>query len=418
MEEKLLKRAAISSVLFMIVIFVLSTSISILNEMNISAENSINKTDKTNYIDSKNMNENIDPIVEHKDELEESIDSVIGSKYISIELGQEYKGIKLDELYMERKIIITIEGIDYGDINTHNIIRANNGEEFKTSILFENIDDKFSFVTLPINSQESLDQVSYVETISQNNWVDSKEYLDPVTMYSIEYLKNDNNTYKGIITFDLDTIYLPTLHQKDGYLYISLEKPSDVYETIVVIDAGHGGKDPGTHSVDMSYFEKDINLDILLYLQDRLDNENFKVYYTRSIDETVYLNPRVDFANEVEADLFLSIHCNASESTKAYGSEVLYNENHSSNILSSKEFANICLDEILSVTNRVNRGLVEASEMVIVGEANMPVALIEIGFMTNQEDLEFLLNENNKISIADALYRSIIQGIELLSSSN
>lgn len=419
MDEKLLKRTAMNSVIFMLTVVILSIGLSITDGMKISAEKSIDPSDKGIQTGDGSIDK-IDDVIDLDKNIEtnENLQSIIGDKYIGVELESGlYKNINVKELYMERKLVVTIENIEYGAINKENILRVSQGEEYKNSTLVEKIDEKYSYITLPYkNDIGDYENTSYVETISQNIFEDKEEILDPVLGYSIEYLKNtSNNTFNGIITFNLDTVYVPTLHQDKGHFFLSLKKPSHVFDTIIVIDAGHGGKDPGTHSVDRIYFEKDVNLDVTLYLKELLDKENIKVYYTRSKDETVYLKPRVEFANEVEADLFLSIHCNASESTKAYGSEVLYNENHSSNVLSSKDFADICLEEILGVTNRVNRGLVEASEMVVVGNANMPVALIEIGFMTNQVELDFLLKDSNKISIANALHRSIMRAIDILS---
>ncbi len=209
------------------------------------------------------------------------------------------------------------------------------------------------------------------------------------------------------ITISLDYIYAPVLFQDEEYIYIDLRRPKDVYDKIVVIDAGHGGKDCGTYSKDQQYYEKDMNLGIVLKLKEILDREDIKVYYTRTDDKTLFLNPRVNFANEVEADLFISIHCNSNESSQPGGTEVLYNEKQQGAGLTSKRLAEIALDEITGVIPKVNRGLVPGSEMVVVGKAKVPVALIEVAFMSNQEDLNFLLQEENKIKIAEAVQRVI-----------
>jgi N-acetylmuramoyl-L-alanine amidase len=204
------------------------------------------------------------------------------------------------------------------------------------------------------------------------------------------------------------------LYEDENNIYLSLKKPKDVYNTIVVIDAGHGGKDVGASSKDERYYEKDINLSIMKHLQDLLKKQDIRVYYTRNEDETVFLNPRVNLANEVEADLFLSIHCNSNESTAPSGTEVLYNENQSGEGFLSEEFAQIVLDEIVGLTGKINRGLVPASEMVVVGKANMPVALVETAFMSNTKELQFLTDEKNQIKLAKALSTAINKAIKKL----
>jgi N-acetylmuramoyl-L-alanine amidase len=254
------------------------------------------------------------------------------------------------------------------------------------------------------------------EIISANditNLEKDMDAIDPVKEFNIHYdVVNSSEKYTATIYISLDNIYTHIIYQDAENIYIDLRRPKEVYEKIVVIDAGHGGKDSGTYSRDELNYEKDINLSILLKLKEILDKESFKVYYTRTTDKTIFLNPRVNFANDVEADLFLSIHCNASESPEPYGSEVLYNELDNSEEFNSKRLAEICFEEIKALTKRVNRGLVYGNEMVIIGKANMPVALAEIGFMSNQQDLDFLLQESNQKDIAEALHKTILRSFE------
>jgi N-acetylmuramoyl-L-alanine amidase len=89
---------------------------------------------------------------------------------------------------------------------------------------------------------------------------------------------------------------------------------------IVVLDAGHGGKDPG-RPTDFGYKEKDIALDIVLKIGNNLEKiEDIKVIYTRDKDVFIELRQRAKIANKADADLFVSVHCNAHNS-QAYGTE-------------------------------------------------------------------------------------------------
>ena len=208
------------------------------------------------------------------------------------------------------------------------------------------------------------------------------------------------------------------MYQDSENIYIDLKRPKDVYDKIVVIDAGHGGTDPGTYSQGQVHYEKEINLSIVLYLKELLDKEGIKVYYTRTSDETIYLNPRVNFANDVEADFFISIHCNGSESSEPSGAEVLYNDIKMDNGFQSKQLAQICLEELTNVTHKVNRGLVAGEDILIVNKAKMPISLLEVGFMSNSEEMDFLLQENNRRDIAKGIYKAIIKAYEELEKYN
>lgn len=222
------------------------------------------------------------------------------------------------------------------------------------------------------------------------------------------------STYTATFYVTLDQIYVHEVFEDSEHTYISLEDPHEVYDRIVVVDVGHGGNDIGTYSANMVYYEKNINLDIALYLKELLDKEDMKVYYTRLKDEKVYLNPRLNLANDLNADLFISIHCNGDESNQPNGSEVLYTENVKTKGFSSKKLATICLEELLAVTQTKNRGIVESSEIHIVGNANVPVALVEVGFMSNEKDMNFLKEEENLKKAALGIFNGIKKAYEEL----
>ena len=345
----------------------------------------------------------------------------LGNTYIKIELEKEMQSILLHDLYMERKLEIIIEDIEKGDILTESILRMQNNQRFTGGTILDKAEEKTSYVTLPFPEGETpLDSTFFLQGKDEENLASNS--LDPVLAYSVEYRNNPvTGKREGVITFCLNQVYVHNLYQDKNVIYIDLKKPKEVYEKIVVIDTGHGGKDPGTHSLDEKYHEKDMNLSIFSYLKEIVEenpNDKIKFYYTRTVDETVFLNPRAEFANDVGADLLLSIHCNAVASPQAYGAEVLYNETHTSSVFSSKDFAEICLEEIVAVTGKVNRGLVEASDKVVVGNAKMAVALVEVAFMTNPEELNFLLQDSNKEKIAKGLYQAITRALEELSSGN
>lgn len=208
-------------------------------------------------------------------------------------------------------------------------------------------------------------------------------------------------------------VYVPELFEDVDNYYISLKRPKDVYKKIVVLDAGHGGRHPGTFSLDGKVVEKDTTLAVMMHLKKLFDeNKDIKVYYTRLNDATVYLRSRADLANETEADFFVSIHNNAFFNSRAYGTEVLYNEKLTSSKLKSERLAEIMLEKVTKVLKSRSRGIREASDKYVLGHTNMISALIEIGYLTNEDDLSFILDHKKMKKCAKAIYESILNAYE------
>jgi len=219
----------------------------------------------------------------------------------------------------------------------------------------------------------------------------------------------------------------------------------------VVIDAGHGGNDVGTHGPS-GYYEKDLTLDVAQRLgaliAERMGSD---VVYTRSDDTYVGLEERTRIANQRKADLFLSIHANSSPYRAAAGVETYVlnfttsktalqlaaRENATSDrsihelhsllekialkdkIDESREFA-AKLQNSLSVVSRSsaqgakNRGIKSAPFVVLIG-AEMPSVLAEIGFLTNSSEELLLRKPEYRQKIAEALYKGIASYADTLS---
>lgn len=229
--------------------------------------------------------------------------------------------------------------------------------------------------------------------------------------------ENEDGSITQTLLLTLDKTYVYRVYEDEWNFYISLVRPKDVYERIVVIDAGHGGIDPGTSSNDNKYTEKAMNLSMVLYLKELLDQrEDIKAYYTRETDVKPSLQQRVDLANDVEADFFLSIHCNANEAKSLHGTEVLYNSMQNKwTGMNSKQFAMLCLEELDEHIGLKNNGIVARDHNVtIVKEARMPVALVETAFMTNPSDMEALAKEETRKAVAQGLYDAILRAYEMM----
>ncbi len=217
----------------------------------------------------------------------------------------------------------------------------------------------------------------------------------------------------GILEINLDKACEHLYSFQGNFLCIEFKDLHEVYEKVVVIDAGHGGKMPG--AVKKKIREKDLNLDIVLQLKELLDDvdeKKIKVFYTRLEDVNPSLAERVEMANKLEADVFISVHNNASASGKfnnENGTMVLYSPDETDE---SKRLAEICLENVNATTGSKRLGLVKADDIYIIRNSEVPVALIEVGYMTNAKELENLCDPVYQKMVAQGIYNAIMQAFE------
>ena len=182
---------------------------------------------------------------------------------------------------------------------------------------------------------------------------------------------------------------------------------------VVVIDAGHGGTDSGACS--NSRIEKTINLNIALKIEAELNSRGYIVKMVRKNDSTVSLKDRASFANNLNADLFISIHQNSFTNTLANGTEVYYTTSKpdsgfptqiSNKLSKSKEIAKLTCDNIVSAIGTYNRGIKDGNFSTL-RNTKMPSILIECGFITNNSDALKITKDNYQNKIAKAIAYAI-----------
>lgn len=219
--------------------------------------------------------------------------------------------------------------------------------------------------------------------------------------------------------------------------------------TTVVIDAGHGGKDPG--AIGKKSKEKDITLKIAKLTGDYIKQycPDVNVIYTRKSDVFVSLIRRAQIANENNADIFISIHCNANASPSPYGVEtfimgehrnnqnlevaklenasILYEDNAAEDYAdfnpnsteayimlkffqnehksASLDLAERIQQQLVKRVGRKDRGVQQAGFLVLY-KTVMPSVLVEIGFLSNPAEERFLLSKDGQTYIASALFRA------------
>jgi len=219
----------------------------------------------------------------------------------------------------------------------------------------------------------------------------------------------------------------------------------------IVIDAGHGGHDPGCQYGGSK--EKEVTLKIALALGKKISEElsDVKVIFTRKSDEFVTLWERANIANRNQADLFISIHCNANKNTEVSGTETFAMGLHKAEsnlevsirendvILMEKNYEeryegfdpnspethiilslhqNAYLDKSIDLASRIekyfvknkvniSRGVKQAG-FVVLWKTKMPSILIETGFLSNKNDRILLTSDDGVDKITDNIKRSLV----------
>lgn len=212
---------------------------------------------------------------------------------------------------------------------------------------------------------------------------------------TVTWSGSDKTVYLGIPERDRETV-------SRGDDNKSVTK-SNGEKYIVVIDPGHGGRDPG--AVYGGVNEKDLNLDISLKLNSLLKEYGIATYMTRSSDKYVDLYARTEYANKLNADLFVSVHNNAGMSSTS-GSMMLYYPAASG---VSRDFASIFLSEVTSKLGTKNLGLIARPNLVVLRTTKMPAVLAEIGYMTNTAELKRLKTDAFRQQAAEALRDAILK---------
>ncbi len=218
----------------------------------------------------------------------------------------------------------------------------------------------------------------------------------------------------------------------------------------IIIDPGHGGKDPGT-SYQGKLNEKDIVLNFSKVLKEKLTNDGYRVFLTREIDKFIKLNDRVEFAKKKGADLFISIHADASKKDNVRGfsvytlsekkmdkeAEKVANLENKGSVFSRKGLIGINLTQsrniiedwqIKQAFKRANRSSFEFAEILVnnvkkkskllnrphryagfavLKSPNYPSVLVELGFITNDKDRNNLRSKNWQSILADKFVDAI-----------
>ncbi|MBO5197558.1 MAG: N-acetylmuramoyl-L-alanine amidase [Lachnospiraceae bacterium] len=275
-------------------------------------------------------------------------------------------------------------------------------------------------ITLPSNITASM--ISDEDLYLNNQFVIriSGNYSD---ILNSTYIQNHADKVKNIsISYSGGfTEILFTTSEIQGYRYqlnnhtleLEVRDPDLIYDKIVVLDPGHGGKQPG--AIHYGYQEKDLVYKMLYTLGHKyFDNSGIKAYYTRIDDSTVTLTDRANFAEKVHADFFISLHLNAADAASASGTSVYYSASNNSRNdmgLRSQDLATALVNNLSEALGLRNRGIPTA-KFDVVHLNTVPAVLIELAFMTNANDIKLLTNAEKQEIAAKTIYETVVQIFE------
>lgn len=206
----------------------------------------------------------------------------------------------------------------------------------------------------------------------------------------------------SLIIFIISIFLLSSVFGKDNLFLVG---------RIIVIDPGHGFLDPGTSYENI--YEKDINLNISLYLKEKLESNGATVYMTRDGDydlstpNAIYrkksdFDNRINLINNSKADIYLSIHLNYLSDFKYYGPQVFYN---GKNIY----FANIMQDVLNKGLNSNRKIKTIPKDTYMYSRLKVSGLLIECGFLSNYEDRQKLITNEYQKKVANLISNGVIK---------
>lgn len=181
----------------------------------------------------------------------------------------------------------------------------------------------------------------------------------------------------------------------------------------VYIDPGHGGNDVGTISEKSDIYEKNLAFEISKTVVEKLSNySNVDIIVSRYEDRYISLEERVNHANKVNADYFISIHLNADpNSTDTHGVETYYSESNKKEIEGSNELAKNIQTNIIEITGEKDRGI-KKSNFMVTKFTKMPAVLVECGFLTNKNEKEKLSTQIYIDKLAQGIVNGLVMYIE------
>ncbi len=166
----------------------------------------------------------------------------------------------------------------------------------------------------------------------------------------------------------------------------------------IFIDPGHGGTNPGAISTITGDKESEINLDTSLMTAGLLEDMGYTVKLSRTTEVNLSLTERAEMANQWGADYFVSIHCNSAENPTYNGTETFYYRNNTP----AEDFARVVQEQLVLQNGLKDLGI-KARNFAVLRLTNMPAILVELGFLSNENDAKLLSQPSFRAKCANGI---------------
>lgn len=257
----------------------------------------------------------------------------------------------------------------------------------------------------------------------EKDYYNRKEVVGTISRIQEAVCYADEEAGTVVLTFRMDGLYEHQYLFGENALYLDFVNPHEMYDKVVVLDAGHGGANSGggTHGLK----EKEFTLSVVERVQEKLTDSGIRVYCTRQKDENVDMTQRIEFINELRPDFVVSVHLNRSEDAAKYGTEVWYSKDYVIPIFGNPELADALeRNVVLAIDGRAN-GLracsvtdedsaqaesekaEDAEVEQLLNGVRVPAAVVRVGYMTNERERELLKLETYQDKAAEGICNSI-----------
>ena len=345
---------------------------------------------------------------------ENSIEYEINAKTNSL---KRYLYIEPNHNYKYYQLVVDIYKKDQGFGDMENFIIAKVGENAeKKEKNLNDLINELADITLDEIIAENIKADNLDELILLNNIIDEKV---------AENLEKQNNEGIDLNDFIKQTIKDTEKNIKKQNKNSKKIKKDSYY--VIVIDAGHGGDDPGAIGFHKKTKEKNINLDFAIEIKKRLQkNKNFKVYMTREDDKFISIKNRVIFSIRKNADLFISIHSDSNPDRRARGlsiytflnnnynnkyysdmESIIYNINNKNRVSDSEKFTKLLIKNFDKNNINMLYRPHKYARFAVLSVSECPSVLIELGFLSNRFDEKLLRSREYKFKISESIARSV-----------
>ncbi|KMT21858.1 N-acetylmuramoyl-L-alanine amidase family protein [Clostridium cylindrosporum] len=256
---------------------------------------------------------------------------------------------------------------------------------------------------------------AFLYSKNKDKWIDASNYINDIKSGEVTTLELNTPLEEGknkVLIWSKRSSVKNDVYEDFKKLEINATKPEPVKKKIV-IDPGHGGKDPGSLSSSGTN-ERDIVLSVALKLGPILESNGYEILYTRDDNENVNWNSlnkneslryRANLANTNGADIFVSIHCNSTDGVPGSGTETFYSTKKSSK---DKELATLIQKELVKSIGLRDRGA-KPNDLAVLDNTTMPAALVELAFINNPNEEAKLKDEDFQLKAANGIANGIIK---------